>query len=200
MKRFSASLFPGLFLLAMVSCRERIENNVLNKQRFFSLTDLISEQTRYLDNLKVTVNRQSEINGERDEVFFKADSAFWSKEFGIFSSADINKPSLLDRYKIIESDSSGLHFIKYSATEPGINGTAFLSVGRDAEGKIGEINLRVQEKNLIYHSERNMLMNFQANPLSGKNIIKDYRISGYQKIILRKKIQYEIKVSIDWSK
>ena len=197
MKHLAILLFWGGVLAGGISCTNKVQDNKINNGAFFSLTDVLSGQSKYLEKLNLTVNRQSEINGKREEVFFKPDSSFWNKEFKIFEAADIDKPSLWDRYRINKSDSAGLQIVNYSAINPRLGGTVFLSAVRDTEGNLLDLAIRVKDKNLIYRSERLLNMKFQPYPSAGKYLLMEYTVTGYQKIILRKKIEYAIHVTLD---
>ena len=146
--------------------------------------------------MDVTVIRNSDINNEYNEVTFQADTSFWNKELGIFSAADIGKPSLFSRYRIVKSDSSGLMYTDYVAVDPAINGTMLMSVGRDSLNRIVRIKVIQKEKNLIFSRSRNMILNFSRDPATGYNIISGYRVKGYQKMSLRKRTDYKVTVQL----
>ena len=165
----------------------------------FSLDSLVKSQEKYLKRMDVTVIRNSGINSDHNEVTFSPDTSFWNKEFGIFSSADIGKPSLYSRYKIEKSDSSGLMYTNYIAVDPAINGTTFMSVVRDSLNRIIRIKVIQQEKNLIFHRSRNMILNFKNDPTTEHNIISGYNVYGYQKMLLRKQTDYFVDVKLKWN-
>ncbi len=188
----------GLVLSVTVSCIRKPENNALVDNNLFNLDSLITGQIQSLKKLNVTVDRESNMNGNSDKVNFKPDTAFWHKEFEIFIAADIDKPALSGMYSISRSDSAGINFVNYNSINPKIDGTSRLSIGRDSAGRIVKVIIIEQNRSLIFRGIRNMVMNLQYNKAIGKNIISGYRVFGYQKIILRKKVNYNINVSLNW--
>lgn len=165
-------------------------------QTLFSLDSLIKSQEKYLKNMNVTVKRNSEINSEHSEVTFSPDTSFWDKEFGIFSAADIGKPSLYSRYRVEKSDSSELQYTNYFAVDPAINGTTLMSVGRDSLNRIVMIRVVQQNKNPVFHRKRNMILNFRNAPSLNHNIISGYHVEGYQKMLFRKRTDYKVNVQL----
>lgn len=189
----------GLPLLLITACIRKPDNNITNRT-LFSLDSLINKQEHYLKNRNVTIHRDSRINGKQDKVTFSPDTAFWKNELGVISSADIGKPSLYDRYKIGKSDSAGLSITEYEALDPAVNGTVLMKIGRDRAGNIVQIDVRQQDKSLIFRSGRYMNLGFEHDTISDKYILKHYRVSGFQKMILRKKVVYDLDVSLNWGK
>ena len=162
----------------------------------FNLEEVINNQIYDLKRSDITVNKITEINGKREEVFFKPDSAFWNRELEVFSPADIGKPSMRDRYTISESDTLGYHITRYSSMDPKINGTLFLSVSKDLSGLYNEIMIQQRESNFLYQSQRNLRLKFTDNPSLGIYTLKSYGIKGYQKIIFRRPVKYEVDVQL----
>ena len=165
----------------------------------FSLDSLVKSQEKYLKGMDITVNRSSGINSDHNQVTFRPDTSFWNKELGIFSAADIGKPSLYGRYQVEKSDSSGLTVTNYKAIDPAINGTTFMSVARDSLNRIVRIMVVQQEKNPIFRRSRNMILNFRNAPSTGHNIISGYNVEGFQKMLLRKKTGYFVDVNLTWA-
>ena len=175
---------------------QRPEKRSETGRTLFSLDSLVKSQEKYLKRMDVTVIRNSEINSNHNEITFSPDTSFWDKELGIFSSADIGKPSLYSRYRIEKSDSTGLMYTNYIAIDPAINGTTLMAVGRDSSDRIVRIMVLQQEKNKIFRRRRNMILNFRDDPSAGYNIISGYHVKGYQKMLLRKRTDYTVTVQL----
>jgi hypothetical protein len=177
---------------------QRPEKRSETGKTLFSLDSLIASQEVFLKKMDVTVIRDAGVNDSHDNVSFRPDTSFWDKELGIFSAADIGKPSLYSRYRIEKSDSSGLLFTNYLTVDPEIDGTSFLSVARDSAGHTVRIEINQQEKNYIFRRKRNMILNFRNDPASGYNILSGYKVTGYQKMLLKKSVNYNLNVLLKW--
>ena len=182
------------------SCNLKPDNPAILNKRLFSIDSLIDGQTKILKQLNVSVNREAGIDKEYDNVTFNPDTGFWKKEFSAFTATDIGKPALYDKYQINHSDSSGFNLINYLGIDPAMNGIIKLSIATDSSGGIVKIVIFQRENTFIYKSNRNMIMNFEHNSAFDENIIKSYHLEGYQKILLRKQVSYDINVTLDWDK
>ena len=189
-------ILSGFILLGLASCMQRPEKRSETGRTLFSLDSLVQSQEKYLKSMDVTVLRKSGINSDSDVVTFRPDTSFWKNEMSIFSAADIGKPSLYNRYRMETTDSSGLLYTNYEAIDPAINGTTLMSVGRDGSGRIVRIHVIQQEKNFIFKRRRNMNLDFSQAPLSRYNILSGYRVTGFQKMLLRKRTDYRVTVQL----
>ncbi len=192
---FNSSLVLSCLLL--VSCGEKPKTRNNTQNVLFSLDSLFQGQVREMKGRSLGVSRISEINGRQDSVYFRPDTAFWRKEFSVITAADIGKPSLYDRYRKSETDSSGRKSMIYTALDPKINGTSYMSVSRDDSGNIFRIQIHEQEKGLIYRSSRIIVLDFRNDPGRRTVLLSRYSIRGTQKIFLRKKVNYRIRVIIN---
>ena len=186
-------------MFAACSCNELQVNDKTSTPGFFNLDVFMQEQTDSLKKLNVIVTKITWFNNKTEEVFFRADTGFWKREFDIISSADISQPAISGRYNTLESDSSGFSITAYEAVDPDIDGISFMRVTRNGSGEILNIDISHKENNFLYHNRRNMNLDFWDSHGKLPGLLREYRISGTQKIILRKEVSYEIKTILDFS-
>jgi hypothetical protein len=197
MNRFFFWILSCILPFLFISCQEKARMNQPVRTAIFSVKTLIDEQVKELKSWNFTIDKTTLINGKKEEIFFNPDTAFWTKEFEIFATADIGKPSMRDRFILQESDSSGYHYVKYEAVDPDINGTRSLLLCLDSAGTLKGITILHQEDNFIYQSNRILRMNFSRDLLPHGNLLTMYSIKGYQKIIFRDPVNYEIEAKVN---
>ncbi len=195
-KSFSGILL-GWLLITVFSCNEVKLNVIPGKPGLFNLPVFMREQTDLLKNLDVTVSKTTWINDKPDEVFFRADTGYWRRDFDLISSTDISQPGLYDRYRTLTADSSGFSVTIYDALDHKINGTSYMRIIRDGSGKIRNIEIHQQDNNFLYHNHRIMNLWFEDSQGRFPGILEEYSISGAQKIVLRKEVRYKISVALD---
>ena len=104
--------FGLLFMLS--SCQPPSTN--LSQKPYFDLTSFFDQQIDQLQRDSLVVLKTSEINGNTDQ--HQMDWTDWKREFALFYGADINKGSLIGKYKI---DSVKIDSVKsqitYTATD-----------------------------------------------------------------------------------
>jgi hypothetical protein len=196
MTRICFRILSWTIPVLLMSCGDKTGSNKPIRPVIFSIKTLINDQVKELKRMDFTIDKITLINDKKEEIFFKPDSGFWNREFEIFLTADIGKPSMRDRYNTHESDSAGYHLINYESLDPATGGTKFMTLYMDSLGILKEIKILYQEYNFMYQSNRILRMKFsRASSLRG-NIINFYGINGYQKIIFRDPMRYEIEANL----
>ncbi|HLF35881.1 MAG TPA: hypothetical protein VI583_16675 [Cyclobacteriaceae bacterium] len=186
-----------LVLILSISCDSPSVNNLPVAGGLFDLPGFIREQADSLKKHDVIVTKSAWIDDRKEDVVFTADSTFWEREFGVVVSADISRPALRDRYRIIESDSAGYSLIHYQAIEPEANGIMSMRITRDDQGNISAIDVSEQDNNFLYHNRRVLHLKFNGKDMSFPGLLGDYTISGFQKVILGKEVSYRIHARLE---
>lgn len=95
----SKVLFIFILLMSLLfGCREVQTAHTSNARQIFSIKDYMKSEAVRLDAAKPKVHKELELNSEIERKEIVIDN--WSKELEIFSVLDINKPSLIESYKV----------------------------------------------------------------------------------------------------
>jgi hypothetical protein len=180
-----------LFLLSLFvcACVPTSDSSKVDK-KYFDLTQFVQQQVNRLNAQKPNVKKQINLDGQTDEI--QTDTLDWAKELALFSEADLNLPSLRDSYEIKEDKAK--HTITYIAKEEKQKVREINIVfGENSEIEkvnIKEIKIVFSEDNQLYEIQRVMEMKLENNLLSA------YSIKGFQKVILKDSLVYDIKATL----
>lgn len=187
-----------LFLVIMsLSCRQ-IESNNLAKDKYFDINGLIDHQVAILDSIGPLFLKTAVIDGALESTQFSAkDFSTWTKELSIFKSADINKPMLADSYEIIESKISGLQTIIYLSKYPSATQVDSLAVSfADSSENPSTFHARIAGRNALFESAKTIDLAFEN--VSGQNMLSNYKIEGWQKMISQDSSSYKIEGTLKY--
>lgn len=163
-----------IFLLAflIISCNETKDRT---RGEYVDLNSFFTSEARRLKQQGVKVDKTVRANGvseSRQDLI-----PDWQKELQLFAESDINKPAWIKSYQVSDTDSS----IVYSALDSGLR-TRSISIKKDKDGHIREINISNGTSNDLYHTSEEL------------TYIPDsmYRIIKHQKVIILGNNQYQI--------
>lgn len=176
-----------IIIFTFFSCNEAPEKVEIE---YFDLENLVSQQIQILNKYNPVLFKKATINGVDEEENKRLDSATWASELNIFLEADINKPRLSGNYikEVINEEDKTI--ITYKAKDTEKVQVSFLKIIYHIDNLI-RIESLFSEKNLLYNTHRNLLMNFKEDN-QGETLLIDYQISGQQKMILKDTIHYKI--------
>jgi len=183
--------FLLLLLLAFfAACVPTSPANEVDK-KYFDLVQFTNNQVIELVKQKPQVKKKIFLEGETDEIV--SDTLNWEKELALFKEADINSPSLRDSYDISEDKSN--RTITYTAKESKLKIREIKLVFDEGSQvdkiKVKQVKIFFSEDNQLYEIERDLVMELKNNLLSA------YSIKGFQKVILKDSLIYEINAKIN---
>lgn len=172
-----------VFGLLLFSCSDlQVNRDVLiEKYSVPNIDSLISQQVRMLDGRKV--NKKVILDGNEEVSTIGSDSIFWKSELSVFSNLEINKSSLIGAYDKVEKDNT-IAFERREGEKKGPLNIKIISSGRDLLQVSGTLN----DINPLYSSRQKLLLSFDEKSQS----LKSYQFSGYQKLILKDTIFFEV--------
>jgi len=181
-------------LIICVSCN--IENNTPGKIKvYYPIDSVLMAQQKLLKEVNPQLKKTARVDQNQDTVTLRLDSAGWAQEMQIFSDITINKPALRDSYLTDTVKTDTGRWIKYSAKEKQKENVEieFLHLFFDSKDLLREVELFYKETSSLYNAKREMQLQFSDNQR-----ISGYRVNGYQKIVLKDTIQYQINATIEY--
>lgn len=173
---------------------------------FFILSQCTAPETRIeyyfdvqsqLENKVSTTEEQAHpvvksvlINGKKEENTLPIKN--WKKELAMFLSLDLNRPALQGKYNTSDFSASEKNYKVYKAIDPDVS-IRYLRIELDTKDSANLVGLyaQVSQKNYLYQTAKTLELQ-----CSEKDIIKYYKIEGYEKILFQSKKQYVVKGSI----
>lgn len=179
----------GMFivLLALTTACGVQADKVQKINQYFDLETLVRDQINILSTNKVTVRKEMELDGQKEIVQIKADSTLLTKEFQFWINANINKPANTDVFQILERIENGFEVTAYIPKNEAEQSVKLMEIFREGS-TLKKIEILFEEENSIYFSERRLSMTFGAS-----GILTEYMVKGYQKMILKTPVSYQIR-------
>lgn len=177
---------PGLVVAACLLSCSPIDPNEISVVSYFNLDSLTTSQIDYLvnDNKKLVKTISMDDKDERRVI--ELDSGGWREELGFIDQFDINQPRLVGAYDSTKlKDGSVRYFPRTNAELP----IRYLEVKKGSNG-VTEISGHLVEKNNIYETS------LEGNIYFNENKLTSYQLRGYQKILLKDSVFYNIKAEI----
>lgn len=180
-------------MLATVAC-ERPTPPTTDEAEWaaFNLTAYLQEQRQKLEAERPMVLKSVAAQGQEAEVVESPDID-WEDELAVFEQADLSRPSLQEYYtrqeQVLEDGSVAVEFTKLEDAEPQVH---YLRLIMTPTGKLKQLNARLQDKNIIFFSQRNIELT--NNP--GTGTISGYHVEGVQKMIFGDSLHYEVKANL----
>lgn len=182
--------FLLLFLLICFAACVPTSATIETDKKYFDLIQFVNAQVNELNARKPQVKKKIFLGSETDEIL--SDTLNWEKELALFREADINSPSFRDSYEIDEDKLS--HSITYTAKESRLK-VKEITIIFDENSQIDKISVKqikifFLEDNQLYELQRDLVMELKNNLLSA------YTIKGFQKVILKDSLIYQIEAVI----
>ncbi len=192
---FNRWTYVILALMVMVSCGG--ENSDVDL-KYFDVKGFTEELIAKLENVDCRVHKDFTINHntEKEQALIKADSTFWDQELKVFKEHDINKPVLMDAYKIRQGQTKGgQQFQEYTLADSSDQGVKYLKIMFDSLERISSLESLYQEQNFLYANRRYIKMDF--NPRQPERPLSSYRVEGFHKLMFKDSVNYSIKANLD---
>jgi len=178
-----------LLIVCFAACVPMSATNEADK-KYFDLVQFVNTQINELNAQKPQIRKKVLLGGEIDEIV--SDTLNWEKELALFKEADINSPSLRDSYDIEEDKAR--HSITYIAKESKLK-VKEIKITFDKQSQVGSVSIKqikifFSEDNRLYELQRDLVMELKNNLLSA------YSIKGFQKVILKDSLIYEINATL----
>ncbi len=170
------------FVLLVITCllfQSCAEPEAAQTKHYFDLKGLIDAQIKQLDAHKKRVQKTITVDGQAETK--QLEELDWAKELELFQQADLNKAAYKQSYVVVENDSSILYTLKPTEKVA----IKKLSIFKN-QGQVIRIEAQLEEKNYLYHSQKNLEAHFS------KGVIDSYRIEGFQQLVLGNKKAYSI--------
>lgn len=169
-------------LLGALSCQPMSDFKV---EKFFQLDSMLISQSILLSEKGVTVTKSVNMDDEFEEITFRPDTTRWAKEFQIIKDFSLNKTFYIGAFDKKESEQSTVYIRKPKQPVPI---TRFeVRTGKELEHVSGQY---FEDKDIFQH-ERNFVLTFDE-----AGLLSEYKIWGFQKMILQDTINYSITGSI----
>jgi len=182
-------------MLTIWSCSQIHDNRVEKPHNYYDINGLVDEQVKLLESVSPVLLKTAIIDSLEERNEFTPLDSSWSKELEIFKAADINKPTLVGSYSILEQTDSGVKTITYLSKYPAKTIVDSLWIQLDIESKKPlKIHAFLGHNNALFDSEKTLDMVFK-NELEGY-MISSYKIRGWQKMISKDSSTYFIKGEI----
>ena len=149
-----------------------------------------------LDSMGLSLSKEVNVEGSSETTTYTpADTLAWSKELESFRSMDITRPTLRDKYTVLDSLTDKRSTITYRSKNPEETNVDLLRVVLNQAKQPIEISSIVEAKNNLYDSYKELSMQFET--ISDQSILKSYGQRGWQKMVSRDKTAYQVTVSVD---
>ena len=171
-----------LVTLAIASCTPPESTVSSNSLGFISLDSIVNGQQPYLLGKKI--NKYIQIGDQTEVQALLIDSVFFDKEWSFLSSFDLNKPRFVGGIESIKTQQT----VRYQPKTGQNYLLDYLEFQFDRANQLVQVTgaFSDEQAKSIYASAREFSLKFE----NGK--IQSYRVSGYQKIIMKDTVHFEI--------
>lgn len=169
---------------AMLSCRED-RGSVKELKVYFDLDSLMDAQVHLLSERQATLIKRVGMDGQQEQKTLRPDSAGWQDELRIVRDFNLNKPSYVGGYSEEVSDGNIQYVLAGKLRSP----VQYFEIDQSGR-QIDQIRSRYFEDKSIYQLQRDLELVFEGS------LLKSYRISGFQKMILKDTVKYTLSGTI----
>ena len=182
------SIIPFVFLV-LAACGGQQRTRI---STYYNIDSLVSAQQQWLMTLEPLLNKTAHIDSDSSLSNFRPDSTQWANELDVFKKVDINKPTLDGLYTITVSDDTNSNLaVRTLSTDSREAEVKYLKLYYlDQLEKLKKIEALYIERNPIYASRREVTLVFDE--VQNKRLLKRYKISGSQKMILQDTVKFEV--------
>lgn len=176
--------FLALTGLVLFSC-ERIKPDTTGIAAYYNVDSLIRSQVLELSEGNFQIEKTVLMDDTSETKIMTLDSAGWIRELNFLDQLNINQPRLVGAYDSLMDGSVIKYTPKFNSELP----IRFLEIEKNNK-ELLSISGKLVEKNDIYETSMEATLNFK------NNLLDSYIINGYQKLILKDSVFYEIKASV----
>lgn len=183
--------FFAITLLLLTSCGT---DSRTSEKDYFDLYRFLESQVNHLALRNPTVHRKIAIGEQQEAKVLQLRASKWKKELTMFFQANINKPSLKGLYEVDSTLSDTYKVVSYQTKNNNKTGVQLMKVYYK-QGEVAKIEIHFQEKTMIYHAQRKLLMTFDKKE-EGPPLLSTYTIDGQQKIIFKDAVGYHVEARV----
>lgn len=145
-------VFIFCFLTTIFACQiPSTQDQTQTSSTFFDLKQFFEEETAYLNNQKISVQKDIQYNNQKETKIVQIKN--WKKELKVFSDSDINKPSWKDKYTLDSTNiGNGLSLLHYKAIDESLN-TQILDI-KFINQQVHSILIVKKMSNQVYESQQ----------------------------------------------
>lgn len=183
----------AVFLLLTVfigGCESSLSERKI--RTYYDIEGLFRAQAKLLQGK--TIVKAASIDDAKEEKQLKFDSTSWTKELSMFVGMDINKTALVGAFEEGQSSTGNGQIITYTKKEGAETGVQWIKLEQDESGNVVAFSGEFEEQNALYQNQRELFATFSVN--NGASTISSYRITGYQKILMKDTVNYHIEAAI----
>ncbi|RDC65770.1 hypothetical protein [Adhaeribacter pallidiroseus] len=193
--RYFFKFFLILSLTWFSSCQnESVKPNpkAIASPAYFNLSQFISGQVKQLQSAPIAVEKTFVTPPDAPEIKVLR-TINWEHELETFTQADINKPALRAAYAITTTPEANGRIKTIYRKRPGYRDAPveYLEVTTSADKQVVAIKGRHRDDNYLVKSTKDFSL--QCEPVNGQNQIISYQISGTQKTVFLRPLEYRIK-------
>lgn len=182
------------FAVLLISCNENVEKSVAY---YYDVDSLMEKQKQVLGEKKAAIVKWAKVDNATAEATVTPDSLqAWNSNFQIFEKININRPALKGVYDLKEYDDprSNLKIREYSSTKEGVEVPFLKLYYLESVENLKMIEARYIEDNPIFKAQRNL--KFVFDDFTGQPLLKTFSIKGSQKMLLKDRVDFEVKGEI----
>ena len=172
--------------VALSSCES--SSSAKKISAYFDVAELFLSQAILIKN--VSFEKSASIDSLIETKTLKFDSLEWTKELSMFINMDINKAVLVGAFSEEKTNSSDGSSVLYKKKPEVESGVQWMKLDYDSQGNVVAFSGRFEEENALYQNSRELSATFATQ--NGMSTLESYSIRGFQKILMKDTVNYQI--------
>jgi serine protease inhibitor ecotin len=174
----------------LLSCSEPAPDQPVSGPAYFDVPAFIDKQIAMLSEQKAGLQKTVSFQDKKAETS-TLPTVNWTEALQNFRETDLNKKALSDAYTVTNSkDPSGLHILYLR--KPKVNAPVkSLEIITDAKDQVKMLRAVYEEDNALFYNQE--IRELHTGP---NGMLKQYRISGAQKVILFDPVPYKVEAAV----
>jgi hypothetical protein len=182
------TFFGSIALLSIVLSSCESSSSAKKISAYFDVANLFNSQATLV--LNTSFQKTASIDGENETKTVRFDSLEWTKELSMFANMDINKAVLVGAFDEEETTTETGRTVTYRKKPELEGGVQWIRLDYDGKGNVAAFSGLFREENALYQNMRELSATFSSR--EGMPTIEEYSIKGFQKILMKDTVNYEI--------
>lgn len=185
-------LFSVLVVFA-VACAPKPKEGKLLAGEYFALDQVIETEIKELTSAKAGLYKQVELDNKKEEMLLLPSQLKWENELALFKGINLNKPAWQGFIAAETTQVAGGEMVVYTASKKDIPFRKVTMLFNNNH-TLDSLAVSVETENEITHTVRTLTAawdNTDAN-----HHLKKYSINGFQKVLLKDTLFYNVKGDI----